>query len=107
MAYDYDTDALGQLVGRMRALPADRRLEALKRAVIEHGGRWDLPSEKPGVYNPVLVSAQVFGVCAFAESIDELHINWLRAAENALAWEDREDADRQMPAVRESREECA
>lgn len=86
MAYDYDTALLRALVDEMAAVPPDRRVEALKRAVIEHGGRWDLPSDKPGVYQPVLLSAQVFGVCAFAETIEELPVNWLRAAENALAW---------------------
>ncbi len=87
MACDYDIAALRALADHLASRPAERRLEALKRAVIEHGGRLDLPSEKPGVYQPVLLSAQVFGVCAFAETIDELPVNWLRTAENVLAWE--------------------
>ena len=87
MAYDYDTALLRVLVDEMAAGPPDRRVEALKRAVIEHGGRWDLPSDKPGVYQPVLLSAQVFGVFAFAETIEELPVNWLRTAKNALAGE--------------------
>lgn len=89
MAYDYDynTALLRALVDEMAAVPPDRRVEALKRAVIEYGGRWDLPSDKPGVYQPVLLSAQVLGVFAFAETIEELPVNWLRVAKNALAGE--------------------
>lgn len=85
--YDYDTALLRALVDEMAAVPPDRRVEALKRAVIEYGGRWDLPSDKPGVYQPVLLSAQVLGVFAFAETIEELPVNWLRVAKNALAGE--------------------
>ena len=84
MVCDYDTTALRALVAHVSELPADRRLEALKRAVIEHGGRWDLPSDAPGLYQPIMVSVQVLGICAFAADVDELPRNWIRAAENAL-----------------------
>jgi hypothetical protein len=49
-----------------------------------HGGRWDLPSEVSGIYEPALISLQVFGVHAMAEMLDELPRNWMRAAANIL-----------------------
>ncbi len=80
-----DTAALAALVDALAALPADQRMEALKRAVIRNGGRWDLPSELPGIYRPALVSLQVYGVHAMAETLEELPRNWMRAARNVLA----------------------
>ena len=80
-----DTAALAKLIDALAALPADQRLEALRRAVIRNGGRWDLPSELPGIYRPALVSLQVFGVHAMAETLEELPRNWMRAARNVLA----------------------
>ena len=89
-----DTTALGALVDALAALPADQRLDALKRVVIRNGGRWDLPSEFPGIYRPALVSLQVFGVHAMAETLEELPRNWVRAARNVLAaCETMEDQD--------------
>ncbi len=80
-----DTTALGALLATLAALPAAQRLDALKRAVIRNAGRWDLPSEFPGIYRPALVSLQVFGVHAMAETLEELPQNWMRAARNVLA----------------------
>lgn len=60
------------------------RLSALKRAVLAHGGRWELPSELTGIYRPALVSLQVFGIHAMAPTLDELPRNWMRAAGNVL-----------------------
>lgn len=89
-----ETAALGALVDALAALPAAHRLDALKRAVITNGGRWDLPSELPGIYRPALVSLQVFGVHAMAETLEELPRNWMRAARNVLAArENEEDQD--------------
>jgi hypothetical protein len=66
----------------------ETRLEILKRAVIAHGGRWDLPSDISGVYQPALISLQVFGVHAMADTLDELPRNWMRAAANILEGEE-------------------
>ncbi len=85
MGDEPDTAALAELIDALAALPADQRLEALKRAVVRHGGRWDLPSELPGIYRPALVSLQVYGVHAMAETLEELPRNWMRAAQNVLA----------------------
>jgi len=68
--------------------PPDERLPALKRAVLAHGGRWDLPSERCEDYHPALVSLQVFGVHAMAATLDELSRNWMRAAGNMLEAEE-------------------
>ncbi len=85
--WDFDRASLEDFVSTLKSTPPADRLGALNRAVIEHGGRWDMPSDEPGLYQPIMVSAQVFGICAFASDVDELPRNWLRAAENALAWE--------------------
>lgn len=79
-----DTEALDALVKAVAGLPTEWRLDVLRQAVIRHGGRWDLPSELPGIYRPVLVSMQVFGVHAMAETLEELPENWMRAARNVL-----------------------
>lgn len=83
-----DTTALDALVKALAALSAAQRLDALKQAVLRNGGRWDLPSEFPGIYRPALVSLQVFGVHAMAETLEELPQNWMRAARNVLAARD-------------------
>ena len=76
--------AVSHLVTALEAISPDDRLSALKRAVLAHGGRWDLPSEHTEAYRPALVSLQVFGVHAMAASLDELPRNWMRAAGNIL-----------------------
>jgi hypothetical protein len=76
--------AVSRLVADLATTPPDERLSALKRAVLAHGGRWDLPSEISGVYRPALLSLQVFGVHAMAATLDELPRNWMRAAGNIL-----------------------
>jgi hypothetical protein len=76
--------AVSRLMAALATTPPDERLPALKRAVLAHGGRWDLPSELTGTYRPALVSLQVFGVHAMAASLDELPRNWMRAARNVL-----------------------
>jgi hypothetical protein len=76
--------AVSRLVVDLATTPPDERLPALKRAVLAHGGRWDLPSERSEAYRPALVSLQVFGIHAMAPSLDELPRNWMRAAQNML-----------------------
>jgi len=75
---------LAALFTKTKAATEDLRLPILKQAVIDHGGRWDLPSDVPGVYDPALKTIQVFGVFAAAENLDELAANWIRAAGNVL-----------------------
>jgi len=72
------------LLAELEMTPQARRMDALKEAVIEAGGRCDLPSDAPGAYNPALLSVQVFGIYAMAETLDELARNWMRAARNML-----------------------
>jgi len=78
------------LLARTREAPAERRLAILKQAVVEHSGCWDLPSDVPGIYQPVLMSIQIFGVYAMAESLEQLPGNWMRAAGNILGHPGRE-----------------
>ena len=82
--YGIDIGQITCLLDDLRVSPQEARLEILKRAVIAHGGRWDLPSDVRGVYQPALISLQVFGVHAMADSLDELPRNWMRAAANIL-----------------------
>jgi hypothetical protein len=91
MGDEPDTAALGALTDALTGLSAAQRLDALKQAVIRNGGRWDLPSELPGIYRPALVSLQVFGVYAMAETLEELPRNWMRAARNVLAARENEE----------------
>lgn len=74
----------------LKVTQQEARLEILKRAVITHGGRWDLPSDARGIYQPALISLQVFGVHAMADNLDELPRNWMRAAANILDAQGRE-----------------
>jgi len=82
--YGIDIAQIGCLLDDLKVTPQETRLEILKRAVIAHGGRWDLPSDVLGVYQPALISLQVFGVHAMADNLDELPRNWMRAAANIL-----------------------
>ncbi len=82
--YGIDTDRIAELLAELDVSAQCHRLEILKQAVVAHGGRWDLPSEVSGVYEPALFSLQVFGVHAMAETLDELPRNWMRAAANIL-----------------------
>ena len=82
--YGIDISQITCLLADLKVTPQEARLETLKRAVIAHGGRWDLPSDVSGVYEPALLSLQVFGVHAMAESLDELPRNWMRAAANII-----------------------
>ena len=79
-----DLGTVSHLVTDLATTPPDERMSALKRAVLAHGGRWDLPSELTEAYCPALVSLQVFGIHAMAASLDELQRNWMRAAGNVL-----------------------
>jgi hypothetical protein len=79
-----DLGPVSRLVAALATTPPDERLPALKRAVLAHGGRWDLPSELTEAYRPALLSLQVFGVHAMAASLDDLPRNWMRAAGNML-----------------------
>jgi len=86
-----DLDRLQALADRVEtAGPADA-LRLLRRAVLDHGGRWDLPGETPGTYEPAIVSVQVFGVFGMAEDIEALPTNWCRAARNILAAADSDE----------------
>lgn len=82
--YGIDLSQIVDLLDDLKVAQPENRLEVLKRAVIAHGGRWDLPSDAFGLYQPVLISLQVFGVHAMADNLDELPRNWMRAAENIL-----------------------
>lgn len=82
--YGIDISRIDCLLVDLKACRNEARLEILKRAVIAHGGRWDLPSGALGVYQPALISLQVFGVHAMADNLDELPRNWMRAAGNIL-----------------------
>ena len=82
--YGIDLAQITCLLDDLKVTPQEHRLEILKRAVIAHGGRWDLPSDALGVYQPALISLQVFGVHAMADNLDELPRNWMRAAANIL-----------------------
>lgn len=82
--YGIDISQIDDLLADLKVCRNEARLEILKRAVIAHGGRWDLPSDAPGVYQPALISLQVFGVHAMADTLDELPRNWMRAAGNIL-----------------------
>jgi hypothetical protein len=82
--YGIDTGRIAELLAELEVTTQRHRLIILKRAVVAHGGRWDLPSEVSGVYEPALISLQVFGVHAMAETLDELPRNWMRAAANIL-----------------------
>ena len=86
--YGIDLDQITCLLDDLLVSPQETRLEILKRAVIAHGGRWDLPSDISGVYQPALISLQVFGVHAMADTLDELPRNWMRAAGNILEGEE-------------------
>jgi len=82
--YGIDTGRIAELLAELDVSAQRHRLEILKRAVVAHGGRWDLPSDVSGIYEPALLSLQVFGVHAMAETLDELPRNWMRAAANIL-----------------------
>ncbi len=82
--YGIDTGRIAELLAELEVSAQRHRLEILKRAVITHGGRWDLPSDVSGIYEPALLSLQVFGVHAMAETLDELPRNWMQAASNIL-----------------------
>jgi hypothetical protein len=88
--YGIDLRQIACLVADLKVTPQEIRLEILKRAVIAHGGRWDLPSDVRGIYQPALISLQVFGVHAMADTLDELPRNWMRAAGNILEAQERE-----------------
>ena len=82
--YGIVTGRIAELLAELEVSAQRHRLIILKRAVVAHGGRWDLPSEVSGVYEPALISLQVFGVHAMAETLDELPRNWMQAAANIL-----------------------
>jgi len=82
--YGIDISQIACLLDDLKVTPQETRLGILKHAVIAHGGRWDLPSDALGIYQPALISLQVFGVHAMADTLDELPRNWMRAAGNIL-----------------------
>jgi hypothetical protein len=88
--YGIDTGRIASLLAGLEASPHEHRLDILKRAVIAHGGRWDLPSDIRGIYQPALISLQVYGVHAMAATLDELSRNWMQAAANILEAQEQE-----------------
>lgn len=88
--YGIDIAQIAYLLDDLKDTPQETRLETLKRTVIAHGGRWDLPSDALGIYQPALISLQVFGVHAMADTLDNLPRNWMRAAGNILDAQGRE-----------------
>lgn len=83
-----ERDRLQAAVDLLERTPTGHRLDVLRRLVTVTGGRWDLPhSGGPRPYNPIMVSAHLFGVTAFADDVDELVANWLRVARNTIAGE--------------------
>lgn len=87
--YGVDISRIDCLLADLKACRNEARLEILKRAVIAHGGRWDLPSDAFGVYQPALISLQVFGIHVMADNLDELPRNWMQAAGNILEGAER------------------
>lgn len=85
-----DFDRIRGLVVLMNAARPDHRLDVLKFAVTNYGGRWDLPSERIGEYQPAIVEIQVFGIHAMAEDVDQLAEAWLTAARDMLEAAERE-----------------
>lgn len=88
-----DLDRLRAAVELLGRATTGERLGVLQRLVTVNGGRWDLPHEggrRP--YNPIMVSAHLFGVTAFADAPDELAMNWLRAATNLIRAADEQEA---------------
>jgi hypothetical protein len=87
-----DQNALAQLRATIELLEyvaPQNRLMALQNLVVNNGGRWDFPSvaQKPDgtpVYQPAIMEAQLFGVFAMAENLDELPKNWISAAGNIV-----------------------
>lgn len=84
MSQRIDLDLIAGLLADLELTPIEERLSVLEQAAIASGGRWDLPSEKQGVYTPFLMSIQVFGVHAMSDNLDELPRNWARTASNIL-----------------------
>lgn len=84
MSQRIDIDQIATLVADLEFTPIEEQLEVLKAAVITSGGRWDLPSAKQGVYDPLLMSIQVFGAYAMADTLEELPRNWVKTASNIL-----------------------
>ncbi|AVO37364.1 hypothetical protein [Pukyongiella litopenaei] len=73
----------------LKRVNPERRLARLRKLILNNGGRWDLPSEARGrdgapIYNPLLISVELFGVYAMADDVDELAKNWMRCARNIL-----------------------
>ena len=79
-----ETDRIAHLLSELEIADPKFRLHMLRQAVMQNGGRWDLPSEKPGVYEPAIKEIMVYGLFAAAENIEELPRNWMRAAMNIL-----------------------
>ncbi len=84
-----DVSRLEAAIELLEGISGAAQLLALKNLIINNNGRWDLPSAakrpdgKP-VYDPALVSVELFGVYAMSDEADELPTNWLRAARNIL-----------------------
>ena len=84
MSTDLHIGRIRNAVELLELVQHSGRLSALKNLALNNGGTWDLPSDKPGVYDPLIKTVQVFGVFAMSEDIAELPKNWLSAATNIL-----------------------
>ncbi len=80
-----DIPKVSGLLSELEATPTEARINILRRAVMQNGGRWDLPAEDAEEYNPTLKEVQVFGVFAMAHDVEDLPRNWMRAAVNILS----------------------
>ena len=80
-----DFQKVAGLLSDLEVAQAEARMKILRRAVMQNGGRWDLPAENPNEYDPALKEVQVFGVFAMAYDLDDLPRNWMRAAMNILS----------------------
>lgn len=84
MSQRIDIDQIADLIADLEITPIEEQLEVLITTAHASGGRCDLPSAKRGIYDPILVSIQVFGVYAMADTLEELPRNWARTAANIL-----------------------
>ena len=80
-----DVRKTANLLSELEMAPAKLRMNILRRAVMQNGGRWDLPAENAEEYNPTLKEVQVFGVFAMAHDVEDLPRHWMRAAMNILS----------------------
>lgn len=84
MSQRIDIAQIADLIADLEITPIEEQLEVLITTAHASGGRCDLPSAKQGVYAPLLVSIQVFGVYAMSDTLEDLPRNWTKTATNIL-----------------------